>query len=240
MDHNSENVNIGNQKDSNALDGYGLTDFTFMKGSTHSNSDLIKHFNYHSMRVLNSMDENNLTSQPIEHPVNKIVTNAIRNGDDEIRDLNENNDENIKKLKGSPLFLVDVDRYIYGSMKSYGENVSLTDSFDISNYNIQLNRLKNWKLDLKNVTNSVSALSILNELSPGSTLMNGSSVESFQDEIPMSKKEEMKILYSSLCELLRHFWACFPLTTPKLEAKLELMKNSLEGFQQNKILPFRD
>ena len=74
------------------------------------------------MRVLNSMDENNLTSQPIEHPVNKIVTNAIRNGDDEIRDLNENNDENIKKLKGSPLFLVDVDRYIYGSMKSCGEN----------------------------------------------------------------------------------------------------------------------
>jgi transcription initiation factor TFIIH subunit 1 len=70
--------------------------------------------------------------------------------------------------------------------------------------------------------------------------MNGSGVENFQDEIPTNKKEEMKILYSSLCELLRHFWACFPTTTPKLEAKLELMKNSLEGFYQNKIITFRE
>ena len=144
------------------------------------------------------------------------------------------------KLKGSPLFLADVDRYIHGSVKSYGENLILADNFNISNYNSQLNQLKNWKLNIANVSNSTSALSILKELSPGSTLMSGSSVEHFHDEIPIGRKEEMKALYSSLCELLRHFWACFPPTTQKLEAKLELMKNSLEGFQQNKIIPFRE
>jgi transcription initiation factor TFIIH subunit 1 len=235
-EHNSEVINLGNQRDSNNLDGYGLTDFSAsIKSNHHSNADLVKHFNYYSTRILNSMDENN--SHPIEHPVNKIVTNAIRNGDEEILDLC---DDDSKKLKGSPLFLADVDRYIYGSMKSSGENISTVENFDLSNYKSQLTQLKTWKLDLKSVTNSISASSILKELSPGSTLMNGSGVENFQDEIPTSKKEEMKILYSSLQELLRHFWACFPTTTPKLEAKLELMKNSLEGFYQNKIIPFRE
>lgn len=50
----------------------------------------------------------------------------------------------------------------------------------------------------------------------------------------------MKGLYVSICELLRHFWSCFPPTTPELESKFEIMKDTLEGFQQNKIASFRD
>ena len=237
---NNELINVCSQNDNNVLDGYGLTDYTASSKASHPNLDLVKHFNYHSMRILNSMDENNLSTLPSEHPINKIVKEVIKKSDEEIDDLIDNTENCGMKLKGSPLFLADVDRYIHGSVKSYGENLILADNFNISNYNSQLNQLKNWKLNIANVSNSTSALSILKELSPGSTLMSGSSVEHFHDEIPIGRKEEMKALYSSLCELLRHFWACFPPTTQKLEAKLELMKNSLEGFQQNKIIPFRE
>jgi len=42
------------------------------------------------------------------------------------------------------------------------------------------------------------------------------SVEMVPDEI----QQEMKNLYCALCELLRHFWACFPTTTKALEDKV--------------------
>jgi len=41
-------------------------------------------------------------------------------------------------------------------------------------------------------------------------------VEMVPDEI----QQEMKNLYCALCELLRHFWACFPTTTKALEDKV--------------------
>jgi transcription initiation factor TFIIH subunit 1 len=230
-----------NGKDTIPFEGYGLTDFSLSNKFFHPNEDLVKHYNYYSMRILNSMDENNLTTQPSEHPINKMISETIMHGDEEIEDLKDNViDGNIKKLKGSPLFLADIDRYIYGSMKSNGENLFLINNLDPMVCRSQMSQLVSWNLNVKNVTNSISALNILKELSPGSTLMNGSTVQDFQDEIPVVKKEEMKVLYSSLCELLRHFWACFPPTSVKLEAKFELMKNSLEGFQQTKITPFKE
>jgi len=43
-----------------------------------------------------------------------------------------------------------------------------------------------------------------------------SCVEMVPDEI----QQEMKNLYCALCELLRHYWACFPTTTKALEDKV--------------------
>lgn len=40
---------------------------------------------------------------------------------------------------------------------------------------------------------------------------------------------ELKQLYNALCELLRHFWACFPATTPALEEKVLLQLLLLHG-----------
>jgi len=41
-------------------------------------------------------------------------------------------------------------------------------------------------------------------------------IEMVPDEI----QQEMKNIYCALCELLRHFWACFPTTTKALEDKV--------------------
>jgi len=38
--------------------------------------------------------------------------------------------------------------------------------------------------------------------------------------VPGEIQQEMKNLYCALCELLRHFWACFPTTTKALEDKV--------------------
>ena len=40
------------------------------------------------------------------------------------------------------------------------------------------------------------------------------------DSCPESVSTDLRALYSSICELLRHFWACFPPTTPALQEKV--------------------
>jgi len=41
--------------------------------------------------------------------------------------------------------------------------------------------------------------------------------------VPEEIQQEMKNLYCALCELLRHFWACFPTTTKALEDKVSTL-----------------
>ena len=38
--------------------------------------------------------------------------------------------------------------------------------------------------------------------------------------VPHTVQKELKNLYNALCELLRHFWSCFPANTPFLEDKV--------------------
>lgn len=40
------------------------------------------------------------------------------------------------------------------------------------------------------------------------------------------------------CELLRHFWLCFPPTTPQLQEKAEKMHEALHRFHSAKLKPF--
>jgi len=50
--------------------------------------------------------------------------------------------------------------------------------------------------------------------------------------VPDEIQQEMKNLYCALCELLRHFWVCFPTTTKALEDKVSpvtLCKDILYG-----------
>ena len=55
-----------------------------------------------------------------------------------------------------------------------------------------------------------------------------------------SIQQDLKLLYGSLSELLRHFWACFPPTTPQLQDKLAKMHDTLKKFQHVKVRPFEN
>lgn len=64
-------------------DGYGLTDFVSNKSSNLSNQNLIKRYNYYSMRVLSAMEESSTTDPKVKKqkappatqvPVKKVIS----------------------------------------------------------------------------------------------------------------------------------------------------------------------
>ena len=94
--------------------------------------------------------------------------------------------------------------------------------------------------DCRAVLTARSAVSALNDLSPGGALMKGARQELMAEQYPDSVLKDLKLLYGSLSELLRHFWACFPPTTPQLQEKLVKMNDTLKKFQHVKVRPFEN
>jgi len=60
----------------------------------------------------------------------------------------------------------------------------------------------------------------------------------FSELVPADLERELKNLYMSLCELLRHFWTSFPPTTTTLEAKAVRMHEALHRFHSARLKPF--
>lgn len=62
------------------------------------------------------------------------------------------------------------------------------------------------------------------ELSPDGAANNSSQSSSniVQHFLSSSQQDDLKQLYSSATELLRHFWSCFPASTPFLQEKVSL------------------
>ena len=95
----------------------------------------------------------------------------------------------------------------------------------------------------KNVLSARNAVSVLNDLSPGGALMKSSTQESLAEQYPPQIHQDLKQLYGSLSELLRHFWACFlpmPPTTPAATEKANKMHDTLRKFEQVKLRPFEN
>ena len=53
-------------------------------------------------------------------------------------------------------------------------------------------------------------------------------------------KTRLRELYISLGELSRHFYACFPPTTPQLKDKLSEMYTTLHKFKSVRLAPFEN
>ena len=104
----------------------------------------------------------------------------------------------------------------------------------------QENVITHWKLSLNTCLSSPAAITALSELSPGGALLKSSHTICLKDVVPHDVQKELKQLYFSCNELLRHFWNCFPVTSDVLEEKVIQMKATLERFQFTKIQPFHD
>ena len=79
---------------------------------------------------------------------------------------------------------------------------------------------------------------MLGDLSPGGALMVGSKQDLLAEQCPASVQADLRQLYISVCELIRHFWDAFPPTTPDLAEKAKKMFDTLKKFQQMKVRPF--
>ncbi|XP_053203472.1 general transcription factor IIH subunit 1-like [Panonychus citri] len=100
--------------------------------------------------------------------------------------------------------------------------------------------LSNWRLSLNGSLSSPAAITALSALSPGGSYFKNTHIVSLKDVIPDEIQSQLKQLYFSCNELLRHFWACFPVTNPLIEEKLCQMKATLERFQFTKVQPFHE
>lgn len=56
--------------------------------------------------------------------------------------------------------------------------------------------------------------------------------------VPPDVEKDLRSLYLSVNELLKHFWHAFPPTTADSEAKAVRMHEALQRFQMAKLKPF--
>lgn len=147
------------------------------------------------------------------------------------------------------LSIADKQRYLEGPVISDG-NSSFSHNYGHLLHHNKLSLLElircqdkivnDWKLALTNCLSSAAAITALSELSPGGAFIKTSHTISLKEVIPVDIQNQLETLYFSCNELLRHFWACFPVTNPLIEEKLVQMKSTLEKFQVTKLQPFRD
>ena len=84
------------------------------------------------------------------------------------------------------------------------------------------------------------ALSVLGELSPGGALMSGTTLQQLHQQVSPTTRDEIRQNYSAMCELLRHFWSCFPVASKATEEKVQRMRMTLERFEMSKLVPLKE
>lgn len=255
-------VDVTNFEDTNLDEGYGIKAKDVIQLNTNANLSMIRRFNHHSMMVLQSNYQND---KSLTTTNNKSLSNTKvnENEKDPKQSFNSNKEpadleqyRNVKKLKleekilyedlgtnennqSAQLNLTKSDRYIHGPTL-VTDSVYFTDEEIRQSILYQCRLIANWNSSLSNVQLSQPATTALGELSPGGAIMKNSHHISIKDIISQEIQQELQQLYIALCELIRHFWQCFPTTTPQLEEKVVRMQNTLERFEVSKIQPFRE
>ncbi|GBN24498.1 General transcription factor IIH subunit 1 [Araneus ventricosus] len=220
------------------------------------NQNMIRRFNHHSMMVLQSCSKKKLDSPADPQPNAKkpaVMNNHVNSHKDtlptksekdpkkaiiesktEYVDLGSNTKQNVSSLN-----LTKVSRYLSGP-------IPLMDTNDISPEEVAMavnhlsHSIYNWTPNLPNVLSPSSAIVALGDVLPGGYLMKNMDSTHLKDSVPIEIQTEMKQLYCALTELLRHFWCCFPTTTPQLEEKVLSMQASIQRFEYAKLQPFQE
>ncbi|XP_057659813.1 general transcription factor IIH subunit 1 [Diorhabda carinulata] len=245
-------INITEFEDKTLDDGYGLTSEKSVNNSGTVSQAMIKRFNQHSIMVLksskniqdtpqNSTDSNvNNTNGKADSnsngPVNKRqrLLEKIKYTDLEDEDSNKN-------IKAVQLNLSKVERYLHGPMPD--SNTDYLNSNEASSLlRGVIQETKHWsgRHPTTSLVTPAAAVAALGELSPGGALMRGFQEQSLAQLVPPDIENEVRNLYLALCELLKHFWRCFPPTTATREATLVKMHEALNRFHTAKLKPFED
>lgn len=158
------------------------------------------------------------------------------------------------------LNLAKVERYLHGPVPSTYNPDAHEEPRDMGSiqYQIQLyTDTWNTRTPHKVLVSATAAVNALGELSPGGALMRGFQEQSLARKqllfiflelsyliiylvelVPPDFEKDLRNLYLSLNELLKHFWGAFPPNTPDSEAKAIRMHETLQRFQMAKLKPF--
>ncbi|XP_049860635.1 general transcription factor IIH subunit 1 [Schistocerca gregaria] len=243
-------VNITEFEDTTLDEGYGTgieKSGTSQSGNmVHQN--MIKRFNQHSIMVLKACQQHTYEQPESPSQINGNINSEPQSNVKKLRlqekityeDLDATSESN--NVSAPQLSLSRVDRYLHGPMPDSSAE-GLTGE-QLLGSSMKLGReAQSWGvLQRHNTTlvNPASAVSALGELTPGGALMKGFQEESLAQLVPPDLEKELKNLYMSMCELLRHFWACFPPTTTTLEQKAAHMHEALHRFHSARLKPFED
>ena len=198
----------------------------------------------HNVPHVNSSNSTNESSSVVNEDSQNVINRKRLLEKTEYEDLET---EPVKKT--TTLNLAKVDRYLSGpTTVSNASALSSSSQSDLSPQSILqwrqtlASELQKWSIqgDCKDILSARSAVSALNDLSPGGALMKAARQELLAGQYPESVQQDLKILYGSLSELLRHFWACFPPTTPQLQEKAIKMHDTLLKYQAKKLRPFEN
>ncbi len=213
---------------------------------------IIKRFNQHSIMVMKATankaasEETSNGQSTSEKPQQPVVASGSKRLHEKIvyEDL-EDADESAAAGASKTLKLDRTERYLSGPTSSSSSSLSssTSSSAPLTYQEVPAARA-NMRQELKVWTHSKtrrglellpagSAVSALIDLSPGGALMKAARAEAqLAGQCPDSVQADLRALYLSLAELLRHFWACFPPTTPQLQEKAAKMHETLRKFQQ--------
>ncbi|CAI9731866.1 Hypothetical predicted protein [Octopus vulgaris] len=247
-------------KDTSLGEGYGAMNEERQTSTNLANLSIIRRFNYHSTMVLKTCQAQSREAAAAN--ASGDVSSTSLNGSDQTATKSKPNpseasdqptekkarimekihytdlEEDISSSATS-LSLTKMERYLHGptpiSASLYSTNDNVVQAAQMVHQ-----KLPHWLPALSQVLPVHLALSVLGELSPGGSLMQRTSQQDLQQIIPVDTQEELQQIYSALCELLRHFWSCFPVSSKFLEEKVVKMKTTLERFHINKLNTFKE
>ncbi|XP_025087709.1 general transcription factor IIH subunit 1-like isoform X2 [Pomacea canaliculata] len=228
------------------------------------NQSLIRRFNHHSTMVLRTCQselpakssENGMANE-VEIAKGSILKESVtENGRIPKRTIGVSEKEPVLKkthyqsvveledlgreraVPAVSLRLDRMERYLHGPTPASASRYTSTEDAMAALHNIT-EQISSWRDSLTAVS-AHHSLGVLGELSPGGALMHGTTQQQLQHMVSKEMQKELKHNYSALCELLRHFWSCFPTTTKFLEDKVVKMRTTLERFQSAKLFPLKE
>ncbi|CAD5119382.1 DgyrCDS7996 [Dimorphilus gyrociliatus] len=202
-------------------------------------SPLIKRLNQHSTMVLTAV-----SNTPIDHskrPAEGPLDDAASAKRIKLQELTKIPDLATEETaEGIRLKLKRPDHYLCGLHYAHE---ALEDHMDPSLFS-QDNFYRNkqaYEFSLPRVSHaSNTALNVLSSLDNAANSRVAARENAAENLIPKDIKSEVILIYKSGYELLKHFWACFPLNSTPIRNRANQMKENLEKFQQMKMKPLLD
>uniref|UniRef100_A0A8C4PYB9 General transcription factor IIH, polypeptide 1 n=1 Tax=Eptatretus burgeri TaxID=7764 RepID=A0A8C4PYB9_EPTBU len=238
-------LDLNNMDDAALEEGYGTAGLPASAGSRgsreSSNSAIIRRFNHHSaMVLLAGRTDRQIPGENVEdangtdemQPPSKMLRTATSAGD--YVDFEETAQSFAVSLN-----LKKADRYHHGPVPLLSQHYCTGDEI-MAAISALHQEMAEYKPQLAQALTSKAAGQAIAALSPGGSMMQE------VGQIPAdllagpTERQELRQLYLGLSELLRHFWACFPISSLALQDKVIRMKGNLERFETTKIKPFED
>ncbi|KAJ1530560.1 hypothetical protein ONE63_005446 [Megalurothrips usitatus] len=256
-------VDITSFEDTSLAEGYGITpDKPSGSGGNIVHQSMIKRFNQHSIMVLKACQEKESPKTNGPTADGQQTTNGSGSSSDTALKPPEEKRMRLKEkvtyedldtassaLTAPPLRLnlSKVEGYLQGSAPQSSYSMETNNSAadpklrkDEFRKELTLWCSSHCGQGSGSVVKPAAAVSALGELTPGGELMKGFIAESQAQLVPSELQLELRNLYISMCELLRHFYACFPPTTPQLEEKVVKMYEAINRFHASRLTSFED